>query len=139
MGYQIYKRVEKPVISFEETPLLFLCNEAFHLVKGFIPIARDTKKYDSQLAFFLGASSGALAAKAGEQLVDKLNKAGMNIDVKTIATHCTAAAALSESIERMIIPERYADWETQTSAYRWGVRGVKTGAIAYALYLFFKK
>ena len=139
MKYQIYKQVEKPDISFEKTPLLFLCNEAFHSVKGFIPGIRDTKKYDSQLAFVLGISSGILAAKTGEKLVDKINQAGIDIDVKTIATHCAAAAALSEPIERMIIPETYADWETKTSAYKWGVRGVKIGAVAYALYIFFKK
>ena len=139
MAYQIYKKVEKPAISFEKTPLLFLCNEAFHSVKGFIPRVRDTKKYDSQLAFVLGMSSGVLAAKTGEKLVDKINQAGIDLDVKNIATNCAAATALSEPIERMIIPERYAEWETQTSAYKWGVRGVKTGAVAYALYLFFKK
>lgn len=139
MAYQIYKEVEKPIISFEKTPLLFLCNEAFHSVKGFIPKIRDTKEYDSHLAFVLGISSGILAAKTGEKLVDKINKAGIDIDVKTIATHCAAATVLSEPIERMIIPEKYADWETQTSAYKWGVRGVKAGAVAYAIYLFLKK
>ncbi len=139
MRYKIYKQVEKPVIFFEKTPLLFLCNEAFHSVKGFIPGIRDTKKYDSQLAFVLGISSGILAAKTGEKLVDKINQAGIDIDIKTIATHCAAAAALSEPIERMIIPEKYADWETKTSAYKWGVMGVKAGAVAYALYIFFKK
>lgn len=139
MTYQLYKKVEKPNISFEKTPLLFCCNEAFHFVKGFIPEIRDTKKYDSPLAFFLGLSSGLLAAKAGERLVEKLNNTtNIKINVKSLATHCAAATALSEPIERLIIPEEYADWETQTSAYKCGVRGVKLGAVAYALYLRFK-
>ena len=139
MNYEIYKKVEKPDIKFRETPLLFLCNEAFHSLRGFIPGIRDTKQYDSQLAFVLGISSGILAAKAGEKLVDKINQAGININKKTLATHCAAATLSSEPIERMIIPEKYAEWETKISAYKWGVRGVKIGAVAYALYLFFKK
>ena len=64
---------------------------------------------------------------------------GMNINIETLATHCAAATASSELIERMIAPEIYENWETKTSAYKWGVRGVKAGAVLYALYLFFKK
>ena len=125
--------MDKPIVYFNQEPLRFVCNEAFHLVKARLPASiRETTAYDRILAFGLGFAAGFGVAEGLETFVPSLtDMTGKTAD--TFATVGIAAVVGGAAVNEAIQHEAMETWREKHPTYAAGVYGVMAGAVTRAL------